>query len=514
MSIDITIHTKNSSYIKIECDQSIAKELADYFSFEEEGAKFSPLYKAGVWDGRKKLFSSFTKEMYSGLAPYVIKYAKDHDYTVSDLTVKKSNDHITREVIEQFCKALKLHSHGVPIEINDYQVETVYRCIKEERLLPISPTSSGKSLILYCVSRWLIMQGQKILFLVPNIGLVSQMYSDFEDYSSENKWNVDKYVHQVYAGKEKNPNKQLVLSTWQSLFRIGKTDGKKGKISDNIPKDYFDQFTAVLGDEAHLYKAKSITGIMERCRNAEFRCAVTGTLDGKDVNKLVIEGIFGPVFKVITTKELMDRGTIATLQIKCIQLKYSDEVRKAAKQHDGKKLEYAQEIDFLVSSSKRNNFIANLAVSQKKNCLVLFHYVEKHGKPLYDLIRHLAGDDRTVLFLSGDDDVETRDEAKRILEAGENVILVASRGIFSTGVSVRNIHSVIFASSTKSQINTLQSIGRGLRLDEGKTSCVLYDVSDNLSWKKRENHTLLHSIERIKIYAEQRFNYKIYEVAI
>jgi superfamily II DNA or RNA helicase len=280
----------------------------------------------------------------------------------------------------------------------------------------------------------------------------------------------------------------------------------------DVPNNYFDQFDVVIGDEAHLFKSASIVGIMTRCKNAVKRIGTTGTLDGSETNKLVLEGLFGTVYRVTTTKALMDAGEVADLSIKVLQLDHTDAVRKAVS--GGKqKLTYDQEMDFLCTSPKRNAFIANLTVSQKRNTLVLFQFVD-HGKKLYDMISERCKDDRKVFFVSGDTDLSDREDIREAMESGVDVILIASYGTFSTGVNVRNIHSVIFASPSKSRVRNLQSIGRGLRLGKGKLSCVLYDIGDNLSWKKRSNYTLLHLIERLKIYAEEKLSYKIIAVPL
>jgi len=169
-------------------------------------------------------------------------------------------------------------------------------------------------------------------------------------------------------------------------------------------------------------------------------------------------------------------------------------------------------MDFIVRHEKRNNFITNLALDLDGNSLVLFQYVEKHGKPLYDLIKNKAHSKRKVFYVSGETGVDVREEIRRITEGEKNAIIVASLGTFSTGINIRNLHNIIFASPSKSQIKILQSIGRGLRRSEDGRTTRLYDLADDLSWKARKNYTLTHAGERIKIYTREKFNYKIYEI--
>jgi len=276
-----------------------------------------------------------------------------------------------------------------------------------------------------------------------------------------------------------------------------------------MPTKWFEEFGMVVGDEAHNFKAKSLTSVLTKCHNAEYRFGTTGTLDGTQTHKLVLEGLFGPVHHVTTTKELMDEGSLASLNINVLLLKYSDALCKELK--DAK---YQEEIDFLVSNESRNKFIRNLALDQEGNTLVLFQYVEKHGKPLHDLIRSAAADGRQVFFVSGGTDVEGRERVRQITEKEKDAIIVASIGTFATGINIRNIHNVIFASPSKSQIRVLQSIGRGLRKADDGRDTTLYDIADDLHWKSHKNYTLNHSAERIKIYSKEKFPFKIYEISL
>ena len=229
-------------------------------------------------------------------------------------------------------------------------------------------------------------------------------------------------------------------------------------------------------------------------------------MDGTQTHKLVLEGLFGPVRKVTTTKELIDQKHLAEFKIKAIVLSYPDEVKKAAAQFD-----YQTEIDYLVRLQERNNFIKNLALSLEGNTLVLYQFVEKHGVPLANM---LQGNDRSVYFVSGDVDGDDREEIRKVVENESNAIIVASFGTFSTGVNIKNLHNIIFASPSKSRIRNLQSIGRGLRKSNTKSAATLFDIADDLTWKSRKNFTILHFIERIKIYNEEKFKYKIYNVSL
>ena len=175
-------------------------------------------------------------------------------------------------------------------------------------------------------------------------------------------------------------------------------------------------------------------------------------------HELVLQGLFGKVYRVTSTRALQDNDTLAKLSIRRIILIHNEKARKEF----GKKT-YQEEIEYIVTNKKRNNFIKNLTVDLEGNTLVLYNYVDKHGKPLYDLIKDNANENRKVFFVSGQTETTDREAIRGIVEKQRNAIVVASLGTFSTGINIRNLHNIVFASPSKSQIRVLQSIGRGLR---------------------------------------------------
>jgi superfamily II DNA or RNA helicase len=376
---DIILSKKDEVYLKVKCEPSIGQELNDHFSFDVPGAKFHPLYRSRMWDGKVRLYSMFTQELYVGLKSYLEHFCKERDYTIDYSNYIEQADAVTYDQIKEFCLSLQLASKGEPIEVRDYQIDAVYQAIHDGRRLLLSPTGSGKSLILYCLLRWNLQSDRKQLILVPTTSLVEQLYSDFQDYSSINGWKASEHCYRIYGGHEKSNEFDVVISTWQSLYKL--------------PKQFFAMFDVIYGDEAHNFKAKSLTSILNKCTNTPYRVGTTGTLDGTKTHKLVLEGLFGPVYKVTTTKKLIDNKQLADLEIYNIILEYSEEVRKACKGFD-----YQKEIDFIVQNVQRNKFIRNLALKQEGNTLVLFQYVEKHGKVLHEMIKEKAGE-RKVFYV-------------------------------------------------------------------------------------------------------------------
>ena len=385
-------------YMRVFGDPSLEKELADFFTYEYPGARFTPQYKARLWDGKVRLYDQYRKTLYIGLYEYLEKFCERNGYMLQTKEEGILGGTVTEmEVIKEFTDWLNLRGRGQPIEVRDYQLEAIHTAINKERTLLLSPTASGKSLIIYSTMRWHLNNKRKCVLIVPTTSLVEQMYADFEDYSSANGFVVKDHCQKLYSGFPKEFTKDVLITTWQSIYLQ--------------PKSWFRQFDVIFGDEAHQFKAKSLTTVMEKLDTVKHRIGTTGTLDNKKIHQLVLEGIFGPVHRVTTTKALMDAGKLTSLNITCLILKYSDEIRK-----ERNKNTYQDEMDWLVTNEKRNKFIRNLAVNSKGNTLVLFQYVEKHGKVLYDLIKSKVHDGRHVLFVHGGTEVADRESIRHITE--------------------------------------------------------------------------------------------------
>ena len=482
----LIISKKNEVYLHIEAEPHVYYELKDQFTFDVPGAKFMPQYRNKYWDGRIFLFNINTQEIYIGLLDKIVKFCENHEYTYEFKNNKfyglpfEVNQNISKEGVKDYMKSISKHPP------RDYQIEGVYDALRYNRRLLISPTASGKSLMIYSVVRYYVEKGQNILIVVPTTSLVEQMYKDFADYG----WDVGSFCHKIYAGKERETNSQVIITTWQSIYKL--------------PRKYFARFNVVVGDEAHQFKSKSLVSIMTKLSDCKYRFGFTGTLDGTQTHKWVLEGLFGPSYKIIKTDELMQKGHLAKLDIKVLLLKHPSQKFNV----------FEEEVQYIINHEKRNRLIKNLALDLKGNTLVLFSRVEGHGKPLFKMINNDKSENRHVFFVHGGVDVEDRERVREITERENNAIIVASYGTFSTGINIKNLHNVIFASPSKSRIRNLQSIGRVLRKGDNKTKATLYDIADDISYKSKKNYTLNHLIERIKIYNEENFNYDIVNIPI
>jgi len=474
----------------VECNPGLAQELYDYFSFDVEGAKFMPAYKSRRWDGKIHLLNRMNGEINAGLLSEIENFL----YRRGERVVYESTEYGMPGVINKInhMEIMRwMEGLDLPFKPRDYQYEGFTHALENKRCVLVSPTGSGKSFLIYLLMRWYLdRHEQKVLVIVPTTSLVEQMSNDFTEYGFD-----PNLFHKIYSGKDKETNKPVLISTWQSIHKLG--------------PQWFEKFGMVIGDECHGFKAKSLSSIMNKAFNAEYRFGTTGTLDGTSVNQMVLEGLFGPVLRVTTTAKLQEEKTLAKLNIDIIVLKYNQEIKKTLANAT-----YQEEIDFLVSCDARNKFLRNLACSLDGNTLVLFNLVEKHGKVLRDLIEDKIEEGRRLFYVSGETKTNDREAVRKIVESQSNSITLASLGTFSTGINIRNIHNIVFASPSKSQIRVLQSIGRGLRISENGRNTRLFDVADDLRNKGKPNFTLRHSAERIKIYNSEKFPYKINEVQL
>ena len=477
-------------------DSGSLMDLSEHFTFFAEGYKFMPSFRNKMWDGKIRLFDQRTCTLPYGLLGEVIEFAKKRGYSY-EIDSSLYTYRPTREEVTSYINDLKLTSRGEKIVPHDYQYDAVCSALTCGRMLIISPTGSGKSLIIYLMMRWFLEHHEEsACIIVPTTSLVEQLSKDFADYSSaDDTFDADILVHKIYSGKEKvSPTARVTITTWQSAI--------------TCQPSWFLKYGMVVGDEAHLFKAKSLNKIMSMASQAYIRAGTTGTLDGIACNERVLVGNFGPVYRVTTTKDLIKNKTLSELKINCIILDYDDALKKVVS-----KLDYASEINVVIEHSQRNRFITNLASTQRGNTLVLFNFVEKHGKPLYALIKE-AAKDRNVYYVSGETPVADREEIRGAVEKDNGAIIVASSATYSTGINIRNLHNIIFAAPTKSQIKILQSIGRGLRIADSGQHTTVYDIADDFSWKKKKNYGLKHAAERVSIYTKEDFDIKIYKVKI
>lgn len=486
---DVTITKVNNTYIKASTNPGIKLELAEAFTFRVEGFMFTPAYKSGRWDGKIRLLNSMSGHIYFGLLHRLLSVIEDMGYSAE-----------VDPQLTDYTDVPDDYVHTLMDEINtpkkytlrDYQNTAVLNSIRLNRTVIESSTGSGKSFMMYLLSRHHMKFNRKILIVVPTIDLVNQMNIEFTNYNNGTPLDT----HLITAGVSKESDADIVITTWQSI--------------QNMDSEYFNQYQVFFGDEAHQYNsnAKKIISIMEKAGSVAFRYGTTGTVDDKKLNVLTLEGLFGKILKVTDTKELIDRGTLSDFRIKATVLKYPEDISKVISG-----LKYADEIKWLLSCKARNKFLINLTKSIEGNTLLMFNHT-KHGTLLYDSLKDL--NTHKVFLVHGKLIKDTRKKVMiEILEAiskgDKPVVIVASSGVFSTGINIPELDNIIFAHPTKSRRINLQSIGRVLRKAEGKVEAVLYDIVDDMRYRKRSNFAYKHFMERYRIYKDQGFQLSLYE---
>lgn len=493
---DVHLTYVNDVYMKVDCEPHILMELSDQLSFFKKNYKFDPKYRNRMWDGKIRLVNRMTRLVYAGLAHRIKKFCDARNYTMTwDDQFYYAN--VSEEEVRQHITNLNLPEG---IQDRDYQFDSIVKCLRSNRRTLVSPTSSGKSFMIYVIAEW---YKKKTLIIVPRTGLVTQFRDDIYDYGFKGK------IHTSTDGllKDNNIDADYVITTWQSL--------ENGK--SKMPKSWFDQFDVVFGDEAHGLKATSLIKIMTAMENTPYRFGTTGTLDPDPLDQATIEGLLGPKFQTITTREMIDQGYAPDITIKCIVLRYPEHVRKEfhskmraiRKSNPDKKRIYHEEIAFLESYEPRTRYIKNLSLSLTGNKLIFFRHKE-HGKSIFNAFNGKEN----VFFIDGGVKVDVRDEFRKILETLDDANLVASLGTTSTGISIKKLHHMIIGAPTKAMITLLQAIGRMLRQHESKEEITVFDIVDDLSQGTQKNYALLHFEERAKIYDNEKFRYKIYNVGI
>lgn len=500
----ISVKKINEVYLHIDCSRAVAYELIDFFSFYVEGYRFMPAYKERRWDGTIKLFNT-NGTLYVGLLKHLAHFCIERDYHLgfdpNELFIEEEEDDLEKYIDQlTFCD-----DDGGEIRPRDYQMKAYKECLRRGRRTIVSSTNSGKSLMIYMICHYLLHKKEidgKILVIVPTTTLVRQMKGDFRSYSLKDDWETDEDIHEIMQGCEKeHPHKRIYVSTWQSIYKM--------------PRAYFNQFDCVIGDEVHEFEAKSVKGILEKAVASVYRFGFTGTLKEGKTNKLVIEGLFGPSIQVMTNKKSIERKESADLTIRMQVLRWSKAFQKEV--HG---MRYADEMEWLRTSNRRNLYITGSVLSRKTNesSLILVNNVDQ-GKILEEMISKYDNKGRTVHFVYGKTHVDDRDDIRQSIDKKDpnspGVIIIATFGVFQRGINIKNIHHLFFGSPAKSLVRVLQSLGRGLRRSKTKTHLSLWDIVDDLSGKrKKKNYSWDHGNKRLAIYEKEGFSIEVMEASL
>lgn len=499
--MDIEVKFLNTSHVQIQAEANIVYELRDYFSFQPPGYQYQNKYKYGGWNGYIYLMDYNGKLPY-GLAYLVSKFAESRGYSIwVDPKIHQQED-ITQEDFDKWVDEHPVFSGNDQITPHWYQKESIFHGIKNRRAVLNLPTSAGKSLIQGMITRWCLEHySGKVLLIVPTTALVDQMINDFVDYRLFPR----EAMLGIRSGTAKNSNALIYVSTWQSAAKM--------------PAEWFQQFMCLMVDECHLSTGLSIKKIIDTMDQCIFKFGLSGSLKEGRSNLMQYIGAFGKVFKPVDTRRLMDDGQVTNLKINTIFLRYKEEEIKKLKGAD-----YQTEIKYVTSHTRRNAWILKLALKlareKNENTFVMFRYKE-HGKWMYEQLSKVYDN---VVLINGDTGIDDRNEMKKIAESTKGLIVIGSIGVLSTGISIKNLHHIIFAHPCKSAVVVKQSIGRVLRKHGSKALATVWDIVDNLATLAKSkttknkysatNYGMKHAMERVRIYNEERFDYAIKQVEI
>ena len=487
---------ENKKFLIIDsCTEMEYEQMKSSLTKRIEGWRFHPLVKKKVWDGT----ISFIKrnKIPAGLWKEVVDVCKQYDLPlgingVTDIFDKEINEKGFRLWVSDF---FDKHPDFKPRE---YQIDAAFKILKYRRCLAELATSAGKTLISFMIVAYLmeVLGKKRILIVVPNVQLVVQGTGDFEQYNYQSR--VPLRIQQIYAGAKIRKSSNIVIGTFQSL----------------VKKDveYFEQFDAVMVDETHKAKAVSIQKIMDKCWHCDYRFGLSGTIPKRGtVDRLTLMSAMGPLVIQIKAAQLQEEGFISNCKVIQLQLEYGTEEQKDAfwqlsRNYKDRQNLFNLEQNFINQSDKRLDFISKVIGKANTNSLVLFHKIA-YGEKIYNKLRETT--DKKIYYVDGSINKDIREEFKHRMENNEDVIIVASYGTFSTGISIKNIHNIFFTESFKSEVIIRQSIGRGLRKHHSKSHVKIYDFVDDFRYTNEGsewlNYVYRHGIVRRKIYKEEKF---------
>jgi superfamily II DNA or RNA helicase len=484
---------------KKQVELSLTKKIHNWY--------FHPLVKKKIWDGSINFIDKrgpFWK-IPVGLWSEVLEIGKEYRYEFHIEGIERL--FLTDLKLEDFKAWVDEFFADSDIEPRDYQIEAAWKIVKFRYSVSEIATSSGKTLISFMIFAFLKSQGyiRKFLMIVPSTNLVIQGTEDFEDYGIDK---IGSKIQQIGGGSKMREGCDVVIGTFQSLVKKD--------------KEYFEEFDAVFIDEAHHTNSTSIKKIMSNCMHTGWRFGLTGTLTKRgSADHLTIQQYLGPVLVEISPDFLFRNNYATPVAIKVVILdwlssEYKDklaELKSSSEKMEGNDL-YNLERKLVISNKARLNYIVDFINKTSKNSLVLFQSVkDEYGRNIWNGIRETNAT-KEAFYVDGDTNEQLREEYKSRMETGENKVLIATYGTFSTGISINNLHNIFLVESYKSEVLIKQSLGRGMRKMEGKEKVNIIDFVDDFSTAGYKNYLMKHSEARISIYRNENFDYKIFRITL
>lgn len=497
--MELTLAEDKKFLIINECTDIEYEQIKLSLTKRIEGWRFHPLVKKKLWDG----YISYIKgnKIPSGLWKEVIEIGQEFGFTVNVSGIKKLFNSDVKE--EEFTAWVTDFFAGhEKFKPRDYQIDAAYKILMYQRCLAELATSAGKTLISFMVIAYLleVLKKKRILFIVPNVSLVIQATEDFDEYNIKDR--IPLKIQQIFAGVKIKNSSNIVVGTYQSLIKKS--------------EEYFSEFDVVMIDECHKIKSLSIRTILDQCWHCDYRFGLSGTIPKKGtIDRLTLMSSTGPLIANVSASFLQEQGHISPCKVTIIEMDYATMEQKESfyflsKTAEDRKNLFNLEQNFIISSEKRKKFITDIIEKTNHNSLVLFYRIEQ-GEALYNALRQSSN--KEVYYVDGGTDKDFREIYKKKMENSNNVILIASYGTFSTGISVQKIHNIFLTESFKSEVIIRQSIGRGLRKHESKNILNIIDFVDDLRYidehKTYKNYLYRHAEVRREIYSEQKFPFSI-----
>jgi len=494
MDNKIILEKLNESYIRVIVDdEDILQDLWIRYSEYQSGYQFSPKYKNRRWDGKIRKFSRETGVTQIGFTKDIISYFESNKMEYEMIGFEEEqvlDEKLFKERTDYF-----MRNSG--ISIRDYQEEAIRVSLEKRIGILLSCTGSGKSLMLYNIIRHLRADDVKrIVLIVPNITLITQMRDDFKDYGYDD---MENEVTLLGGGYKPNDN-PVLISTWESL--------------QNLDKDFFLDIEAVFVDEAHGSRAKKLEEILNYCSNAKYKIGTTGTLPNDAGDILKIRSVIGDVIFELKSKDLIDRGLLSDISIAGLILKYPNDFITLNKNRS-----YPEEVKLVEEHEGRNKVLEIILTktNSSHNSLILVNHI-KHIDTVKEYLENRFPE-RKVSIITGKVKSKERDEIRIGMEDEDGTIILATYATMSTGVNIPKLHNIVLYANSKSKIKVLQSIGRGLRRHVTKDKIVIFDVIDDLSYlnsrgRQVSNYLLKHWRERFGYYTEQHFPTMVVDIEL
>ena len=462
---------KSSGKLKFTCeDSSLFEKIRENFSVENTAARFARRYSRFAPRRKYAITASGSCElgMYWLIRQYMIQEQINVNVNISANLKDILNVGTDKPLYDKF-----------EFSLREYQEDVIKKSLKLGRGTCVLGTGAGKTFTTAALIENYFQNCKdkdtfKCIMLVPDLGLVTQTYDEFLNCGTTFKLTK-------WTGKMKPDLTANVI-----VCNIGIV---QSRFDENDWMKYVD---LLIVDECHKVKSDNkISKIISKIKTPN-KYGFTGTLPEDNLDKWSIIGKLGPVIYEKSSFELRLEDYLTQVTVKILNINYKE------KPHFSGQAGYRNELEYIYNSDKRNNIIKSLVSKLPANTLIMVNHIA-HGDAIMEYLEKIEG--KKVYFIQGSVDVEEREKIKAIMERETNVVVVAISAIFATGVNIKNLHNIIFASGGKSFIRTVQSIGRGLRKHASKDKLIIFDICDQLKYG------ISHSEKRKQIYDKEKIKY-------